>query len=124
MPKWFQDELENDTEESVKTKANRQEKNFAKRTKHIGGRRQIMSGALWSAKGDNIIGNVALGDNKFTKHNSFRITKEMWKKITQEALEQVKDIPFLQIEMGETEALVVLSENDFIMLLENYMKIE
>ena len=46
----------------------------------------------------------------------------MWKKKKMEALEQRRDIPFLQIEMGGCEPLVVISENDFfVMMLEKYM---
>ena len=38
-------------------------------------------------------------------------------------MEQNIRIPFLQIEMAETDRLVVLDENDFLMLLENYMDV-
>jgi hypothetical protein len=38
-----------------------------------------------------------------------------------EALEQRRDIPFLQIEMGGCEPLIVISENDFVMMLEKYI---
>lgn len=122
LPKWFQEEIENPDKVNVKKQANKQEKEFAKRTKALGGNRQPASGAFWSAKGDVKIGKYALGDNKQTKYKSFKIDKQMWKKIKQEALEQRKEIPFLQIEMVEVEPLIVISENDFLMLLENYIK--
>lgn len=121
LPKWFLDEVKEGEAVNVKREANKQEKNFAKRTQELGGSRQPASGALWGAKGDVTIGSVALGDNKFTKNKSFRITSEMWKKIKMEALEQRRDIPFLQIEMGGCEPLVVISENDFVMMLEKYI---
>lgn len=122
LPKWFVDMREKESE-SVKAKANKQEKDFAKRARDLGARRQPASGALWSAKGDVRIGGLALGDNKFTKHKSVSVTKEMWEKVKREAMEQNFRIPFLQIEMAETDRLVVLDENDFLMLLENYMDV-
>lgn len=122
LPKWFREELDNPDKDNVKEKANKQEKDFAKKTRKLGGKRQPASGALWSAKGDVSLGKYALGDNKYTKYKSFKIDRGMWRKIKHEALEQSKEIPFLQIEMNEVEPLVVLSENDFLMLLENYIR--
>ncbi len=122
LPKWFVDMREKESE-SVKAKANKQEKDFAKRASNLGARRQPASGAFWSAKGDVRIGGLALGDNKFTKYKSLSVTKEMWEKVKREAMEQNIRIPFLQIEMAETDRLVVLDENDFLMLLENYMDV-
>jgi hypothetical protein len=122
LPKWFREEVEKGDTVNVKDKANKQEKNFAKRTEQLGGRRQPASGALWGAKGDVKIGSIALGDSKFTKYKSFNITTAMWKKICMEALEQRKDIPFIQLEMSECEPLIVISENDFIMLLGKFME--
>ena len=117
QPKWFTDT----NEKSVKQKANEQEKGFAKRMKDLGARQQPVSGALWFAKGDVKIGDVALGDNKQTKHSSFSITSQMWKKISEECVDQRKQFPFLQIEMKETEPLIVISEGDFEMLLSAYL---
>lgn len=115
QPKWF-------TDKSVKQKANEQEKCFAKRMKELGGSRQPVSGAKWYAKGDVKIGDTCLGDNKQTRYASFSITAHMWKKISEECVDQRKLFPFLQIEMKDTEPLVVISENDFKMLLEVFIR--
>ena len=80
LPKWFVNMREKESE-SVKAKANKQEKDFAKRASNLGARRQPASGALWSAKGDVRIGGLALGDNKFTKNKSLSITKGMWRRL-------------------------------------------
>ena len=117
QPKWFSDS----GEKSVKQKANEQEKGFAKRMKNLGAEQQPVSGALWFAKGDVKIGDVALGDNKQTIHGSFSITSHMWKKISEECVDQRKLFPFLQIEMKDTEPLVVISESDFQMLLSVFL---
>jgi len=116
-PKWFLDS----GEKSVKQKANEQEKSFAKRMKDLGAKQQPVSGALWFAKGDVKIGDIALGDNKQTIHSSFSITAQMWKKISEECVDQRKLFPFLQIEMKDAEPLVVISEGDFEMLLEAFL---
>lgn len=118
-PKWFDDEIGIDPEEGVKARANRLEKKLAERLSKIGGQRQPASGAFWNNKGDVKIGHLALGDSKSTKNKSINISKRQWEKIKKECLEGGKDIPFLQLQMNETEPLVVLSENDFIMLLES-----
>ena len=118
QPKWFSDT----SEKSVKQKANEQEKGFAKRMKNLGAKQQPVSGAMWFAKGDVKIGDVALGDNKQTVHSSFSITHAMWKKISEECVDQRKLFPFLQIEMKDTQPLVVISEADFEMLLTAFLE--
>jgi len=120
MPKWFDDEVHFDENEGVKDRANKLEKEMAKR---LGGMRQPASGALWGAKGDMKLGKLALGDNKSTKNKSISVSRKMWTKLKNEALSNGIEIPFLELTMQDTEPLVVVSENTFKMLIENLMLI-
>ena len=99
----FDDEIHIDEKKGVKNRANELEKRLAKRFSKLGGQRQPASGALWGAKGDLKIGKFALGDNKSTKNRSVRLKSKMWEKIKKETLDSGKDIPFLELQMKDTE---------------------
>lgn len=105
---------------NVKDVANKQEKDTAKR---LGGKRQPMSGSLFFAKGDLIIEEIACGDCKFTDKKSYTLKSETWRRIKEDAFNCKNLIPFLQIEMAETEKLIVLSENDFIELIQTIQEL-
>lgn len=79
--------------------------------KLFGGKRTIRSGGLWFNPGDLKTESFLL-DQKTTKHNSFSIKSETWKKIETEALMEQR-MPCLSVELGDGTEFVVLSLIDF-----------
>lgn len=77
----------------------------------FGGRQQPRSGGLWFKPGDVKI-NDFLIDNKTTKHKSFTITQEIWKKLSKEALFEQR-LPCLMVQLGDGTEFVVVDKNDF-----------
>lgn len=117
LPNWFEEGSDVDRG-SRKERAERLEKELADRFSDLGGMKQPASGALWGAKGDVKIGKLALGDCKSTENKGIRVSKDMWEKIKKETFESGQDMPFLQLCIKDTEPLIVISEDDFKMLLE------
>lgn len=105
--------------EGVKKRADKQEKDVAKR---LGGHRVAGSGNKWYAPGD-VVKGACVGDAKFTDHSSYSLTTQTWNKIREDCFARKGEIPFLQIEMKGCEPLVVLSEETFRMFL-SYMEKE
>ena len=94
-------------EESVKSKANKNEKRLAKK---LGGRRQPASGAIDGYKGD-IITKEYLYDDKSTKHFSLPLKFEMLQKLAKEAIdshrEPVLAVTFDSVKIGEKDFVVI-----------------
>jgi hypothetical protein len=83
--------------------------------KDFHGKRTPRSGGLWSFKGD-IKSDRFLIESKQTEKKGFTITKKLWNKIYQEAIESRK-LPLLSIQIDDVD-IVVLDKNDLLMLLE------
>jgi hypothetical protein len=82
-----------------------------------GGRRQPASGSKWFAKGD-LRANGFLIDDKFTDDASFRITRDMWRKIEREAASTPPGLrPSLRISIPGIPKLRVVLEDDLLYYL-------
>jgi len=80
------------------------------------GRRTPKSGGFWSFAGD-VVTKDFLIDSKTTDKKGFRITSNIWDKLSNEALKSRK-IPILSISLINKDLeLIVLDKNDFINLL-------
>ena len=89
--------------------------------KDFGGRVTPRSGGAWSFPGD-VKTDDFLVDSKTTEHKSFSITRDMWKKVYNEALKSQK-LPMLSIQLlNDDIEMVVLDKNDFITILEEWKK--
>lgn len=77
----------------------------------FGGRLVKGSGNQWDKPGD-ANSSTFLIDSKQTENKSFRVTKEIWDKLYEEALFAYKT-PVLSIRMQDID-LVVLSKEDFL----------
>jgi hypothetical protein len=78
-------------------------------------RRTPRSGGLWFAKGDSKSDKYLI-ENKTSKYECFRITTNLWKKISREALLNQR-VPVVSIEFGKDKMeLVILSKDDFLSL--------
>jgi len=89
-----------------------------KDAKEFHGRKTINSGRHEFDKGDGE-NEMFVWDSKVTEKNSFKLSKQIWKKIEDEALLKNKR-PMLSLDISGTE-LVVLDKHDFIELfVKNY----
>ena len=114
----------------IKKKSKAQEVRTAK---EFGGKTQLASGALWTAKGDVRTGGERtssfnetdfLIENKFTDKPYFILKKETWDKINREAIEDNFRTPLMQIDILEDLQLVVMDLNDYKRFnLEEHMQI-
>ena len=85
------------------------------------GRRTPRSGGFWSFAGD-VVTKTFLIDSKTTDKKGFRITNNMWNKLSNEALKSRK-LPILSISLiNEDIELVVLDKNDFVGFLKEGSK--
>lgn len=106
----------------IRRKSQKQE---ARTAKEFGGKEQIASGAIDGMKGDVRTGETTpsfndtdfLIENKFTDAKSYSLKKAIWEKIEKEALKDNLRIPLMQIDIQETQ-LVVLNKSDFLSLIE------
>lgn len=88
----------------------------------FGAKRTPRSGGLWTSKGDMKDLHFSI-DSKDTKHKSFTITHELWKKITDDAYSNKPlRTPMLSIKLGTGEELVVLTAADFAYIKEAFEK--
>jgi hypothetical protein len=83
--------------------------------KEFGGSRVPGSGAFWHRKGD-VRTKHFLMELKRTDAASYRITKNVWRKIRREALQEGKT-PIMVLEIQDT-TLVVLGKEDFLGLID------
>lgn len=84
--------------------------------KDFGGKVTPRSGGFWAFAGD-VKTDDFLIDSKFTKTDSFKITKKIWDKLYGEAL-KARKTPLLSLEIGEELELIVIDKNDLLQLLE------
>lgn len=106
----------------IRRKSQKQESRTAK---EFGGKTQIASGALDGMKADVRTGDTGVGfndsdfliENKFTDAKSYSLKKATWEKIEKEALKDNLRIPIMQIDIQETQ-LVVLNKSDFLSLID------
>lgn len=83
--------------------------------KLFGGHRTPRSGGIWRFPGDAKSSQFLI-DCKTTEAKSFSITRDMWKKITREALLN-KRLPILSIKFVGGSEMVVLDKEDFLSLV-------
>lgn len=109
----------------IKKKSKAQEVRTAK---EFGGKTQIASGALWTAKGDVRTGGERtssfnetdfLIENKFTDKSTYRLERKIWEKITNEAIQDNFRTPLMQVDIQDLH-LVILDENVFNKYLDGY----
>jgi len=102
----------------IKKKSKAQEVRTAK---EFGGKTQIASGALWTAKGDVRTGGERtssfnetdfLIENKFTDKSTYKLERKIWEKITNEAIQDNFRTPLIQVDIQDLH-LVILDENVF-----------
>jgi hypothetical protein len=99
------------------------QKKEAKDALDFQGKRTPRSGGFWSFPGD-VASDQFLIDSKITKQKSYSLTKNIWDKISHEALKSRK-MPLLSISIIDDEnelELCVLDKNDLIELLQKYEK--
>lgn len=111
MPAWY------NRPTNVKKKSQKQEKSFSKRW---GSRAQVASGATAKAKGDNKLERDMLIDNKFTKHEYYKVTSEVWEKLIEDCLVEGCHMMALQIELADSLSLMVLDINDALTMAQTY----
>lgn len=109
----------------IRRKSQKQEKRTAK---EFGGRTQLASGAIESVgmKGDIRTGETSssfnssdyLIENKFTDSPKYKFELKTWKKIGEEALRDNMRIPMMQIDIQDTQ-VVVLELRDYLTIIEN-----
>lgn len=114
----------------IKKKSKAQEVRTAK---EFGGKTQIASGALWTAKGDVRTGGKRtssfnetdfLIENKFTDKPYFILKKDIWDKISREAIEDNFRTPLMQVDILDDLELVIMDLNDYKRFnLEEHMQI-
>jgi hypothetical protein len=93
----------------------------------FGAKRAPRSGGGWTNKGDMKTLEFSF-DSKDTKHNSFKISQELWDKITDDAYKH-KPVrtPALSIQLKSGLELVVLTKADFMYmkeLFERYLDLQ
>lgn len=102
----------------VQRKSDKQEKRTAK---EFGGRTQLASGAIEGFKGDVRTGERIAGafnendfliENKYTEAKAYKLAIATWNKIAKEALRDNLRTPLMQIDILDTE-LIVMDEGTF-----------
>jgi hypothetical protein len=108
----------------IKRKSQKQE---ARTAKDFGGRTQVASGAIWSAKADVRTGDRGTGfnqddfliENKFTDSDAYKLERKTWEKISREALNDNFRTPLMQIDVQDLQ-LVAMDFNDYIGFFKGY----
>ncbi len=108
LPSWWSDTA--DRKKQNRTSA-AQERSIAQKVK---GKVQPGSGSSWRAPGD-IRTDKYLIETKYTKHDSFSLTKNLWKDIKAKAYQQGKE-PVLVIELNykypHTSTRLIVTEEE------------